>query len=329
MNIKIVLNLNIKDPKFPLKYFYNLGGLPLLSLFINRIKNKKDKFYISTGKKIYKEISEILNTQELKSVLNKKNKSKKNILKKVGFSSNDIVVFLSLQNPIIDRFFLNKLCKALSFENKNHIQINKNLELFFGKNVLKKALRKESNKFKNLKLLRGMFSILKFSINSIEEFIFLNKIFQKEKKQSNLKTENIVNQFKKIRNIKNRSKINIKKKLIILGGSHDQIGTIQTTNSMNINSIVFDKNQDSPGKRIANFFIFKSARDSKNISNFAKRIGANGVLLQGPDFPNVSSKIEKALGIKNVPLAAAKICTNKYVMKKFFRKYSIPVPKFK
>ena len=53
------------------------------------------------------------------------------------------------------------------------------------------------------------------------------------------------------------------------------------------------------------------------------------MLLQGPDFPQISSTIERALGIKNVPLSAAKICKNKYKMKKFFRKYSIPVPKFR
>ena len=47
--------------------------------------------------------------------------------------------------------------------------------------------------------------------------------------------------------------MNLKKKLIILGGSHDQIGTIQKTNSMNINSIVFDKNYDSPGKKLLTF----------------------------------------------------------------------------
>ncbi len=330
MNIKIVLNLNFKDTKFPLKYFYNLGGFPLLSLFIKRIKNNNDKFYIFfSDKKIHKEISEILNAQELRSVLNKKIKTKKNILKKINFSSNDVVIFLSLQNPIIDRSFLNKVCMALSFENRNYIQINRNFELFFGKKVLKKALKNKSKKIKNLKLLQRIFSNLKFSINSIEEFIYLNKVLKKAKKPLELKTDNIINEFKKIRNINNRLKVNLKKRLIILGGSHDQIGTIKTANSMNINTIVFDKNFYSPGKKIAELFIFKSAKDSKSISNFAKKIGANGVLLQGPDFPQVSSAIEQTMGIKNIPLTAAKICTNKYMMKKFFKKHSIPVPKFK
>ena len=329
MNIKIVLNLSSKDSKFPLKYFYNLGGSPLLSFFLKRIKINNDKFYISVSSDVHKEISEILNIQEQRSVLNKKIKNKKNILKKINFSSNDVVIFLSLQNPIIDRPFLNKLCIALSFKNKNHIRINKNFELFFGKSVLKNALKNKSKKFKNSNSLSRIFSNLKFSINSIEEFIHLNKILKKVKKPLELKTENIIYQFSKIRNIKSQSKMNLKKKLIILGGSHDQIGTIQKTNSMNINSIVFDKNYDSPGKKIADLFIFKSAKDSKSISNFAKKIGANGVLLQGPDFPQISSTIERALGIKNVPLSAAKICTNKYKMKKFFRKYSIPVPKFR
>ena len=64
MNIKIVLNLSSKDSKFPLKYFYNLGGSPLLSFFLKRIKINNDKFYISVSSDVHKEISEILNIQE-------------------------------------------------------------------------------------------------------------------------------------------------------------------------------------------------------------------------------------------------------------------------
>ena len=192
MNIKIVLNLSSKDSKFPLKYFYNLGGSPLLSFFLKRIKINNDKFYISVSSDVHKEISEILNIQEQRSVLNKKIKNKKNILKKINFSSNDVVIFLSLQNPIIDRPFLNKLCIALSFKNKNHIRINKNFELFFGKSVLKNALKNKSKKFKNSNSLSRIFSNLKFSINSIEEFIHLNKILKKVKKPLELKKQKIL-----------------------------------------------------------------------------------------------------------------------------------------
>ena len=153
----------------------------MLSFFLKRIKINNDKFYISVSSDVHKEISEILNIQEQRSVLNKKIKNKKNILKKINFSSNDVVIFLSLQNPIIDRPFLNKLCIALSFKNKNHIRINKNFELFFGKSVLKNALKNKSKKFKNSNSLSRIFSNLKFSINSIEEFIHLNKILKKVK----------------------------------------------------------------------------------------------------------------------------------------------------
>ena len=85
----------------------------------------------------------------------------------------------------------------MSFKKKNHIRINKNFELFFGKSVLKNALKNKSKKFKNSNSLSRIFSNLKFSINSIEEFIHLNKILKKVKKPLELKTENIIYQFSK------------------------------------------------------------------------------------------------------------------------------------
>lgn len=330
MNIKIVINLKSNNTRFPLRYFYNLGGFPYLFFFISRIKNNNNNIYISfTDKKTHKEIKEILYKQKVKYIFIKNIKKKFNIFKKINFSSNDIVVFLNLENPIIDGFALNDFCKALSLQKKNHIKINRNIELFFGKNIKKKFHNQKEKKLQNSPLLQKMLSNLKFSLNSIEEFIYLNKIIKKIKKPLDLNVNNIIGKFKKIRKIEKKSKSYLKKKLIILGGSHDQIGTIQITNSMNINSIVFDKNLNSPGKKISDLFIFKSAKDVKNISYFAKKIKANGVLLQGPDFPYVSSAIEKTLGIKNVPIKAASICTNKYSMKKLFKKISIPIPKFR
>ena len=69
-------------------------------------------------------------------------------------------------------------------------------------------------------------------------------------------------------------------------------------------------------EKIADLFILNLQKTPK-VSQILQKIGANGVFLQGPDFPQISSTIERVLGIKNVPLSAAKICTNKYKMKKF------------
>ena len=79
---------------------------------------------------------------------------------------------------------------------------------------------------------------------------------------------------------------------------------------------------------LSHYFIFKSATNTADIIYFAQKIKVNGVILQGPDFPQVSSSIEQFLRKKNIPIKAAKICTNKFRMKKFLRKVGIPVPNF-
>ena len=96
---------------------------------------------------------------------------------------------------------------------------------------------------------------------------------------------------------------------------------------MNINSIVFDKNYDSTRKKIADLFIFKSAKTPKVSQILQKKLELMECFCKDLIF-QISSTIERALGIKNVPLSAAKICTNN-TNEKIFRKYSIPVPKFR
>ena len=80
---------------------------------------------------------------------------------------------------------------------------------------------------------------------------------------------------------------------------------------------------------LSHYFIFQLITEaSSDIIYFAQKIKVNGVILQGPDFPQVSSSIEQFLRKKNIPIKAAKICTNKFRMKKFLRKVGIPVPNF-
>ena len=67
---------------------------------------------------------------------------------------------------------------------------------------------------------------------------------------------------------------------------------------------------------LSHYFIFKSATNTADIIYFAQKIKVK-VILQGPDFPQVSSSIKQFLRKKNIPIKATKICTNKFRMKKF------------
>lgn len=325
MSTNIILDLNAENNKFPLKYFYNIGDITLLEFCIERIRRNKDALFVCLNKKEKNnEILEILTRLRVKYFFYSNLKSKINIIKKINYSSNDPSIVIDLSNPIIDNKFIKKICRSFFEKKIKNFKKNKNFQIIVGKSY---SLRLSNNKFKK-KLdskIKKLLSEFNFKFNTIEDFIELNKIIKKTKKNKNTKFEFLKKKIETQRKLKKK----FNKNLIILGGSHDQMATIKIANSINTNSIVFDKNIDSPGKTISSLFISRSARDAKNISNFAKKIKADGVILQGPDFPYVSSKIEKTLGITNVPIKAAKICTNKYIMKKFFKKILIPIPKFK
>ena len=77
--------------------------------------------------------------------------------------------------------------------------------------------------------------------------------------------------------------MNLKKKLIILEEVMIKLNDTKT-NSMNINSIVFDKNYDSPGKKIADLFIFKSAKTPKVSQILQKKLELMECFYKDPIF---------------------------------------------
>jgi biotin carboxylase len=117
---------------------------------------------------------------------------------------------------------------------------------------------------------------------------------------------------------------------IVLGASIDQKMSIITANRLGFKTLVFDKNSKAECRKYANKFFCCSSTDffliKKKIKNYKNKI--KGVIAQGSDIPRTVSKIEKYLNIKNrVPLRAAIICTDKQLMKDFFKKNKIPTTK--
>ena len=117
---------------------------------------------------------------------------------------------------------------------------------------------------------------------------------------------------------------------VVLGASIDQKMSIITANRLGFKTLVFDKNSKAECRKYANKFFCCSSTDffliKKKIKNYKNKI--KGVIAQGSDIPRTVSKIEKYLNIKNrVPLRAAIICTDKQLMKDFFKKNKIPTTK--
>lgn len=116
---------------------------------------------------------------------------------------------------------------------------------------------------------------------------------------------------------------------IVLGASIDQKISILTANRLGFKTLVFDKNPNAEAKNYAyKFFVCSSTDFSKikeKIKKYSNRI--KGVIAQGSDIPEIVSRIENYLKIKNrVPIKSAKICSNKKLMKEFFKENKIPTP---
>ena len=117
---------------------------------------------------------------------------------------------------------------------------------------------------------------------------------------------------------------------IVLGASIDQKMSIIKANKLGFKTLVFDKNSKAECRKYAYKFFCSSSTDffliKKKIKKYKNKI--KGVIAQGSDIPRTVSKIEEYLKIKDrVPLKSAIICTDKQLMKGFFKKNEIPTTK--
>jgi len=87
-----------------------------------------------------------------------------------------------------------------------------------------------------------------------------------------------------------------KKKILILGGGHEQSPGIKTAKNLGVITIVVDKNEDCPGKKHANKFYNISTNDFKNIYKIAKKENINTIVTFASELPlKVISKVCKKM----------------------------------
>lgn len=120
------------------------------------------------------------------------------------------------------------------------------------------------------------------------------------------------------------------KYFIILGGSKDQRPSIIAAKELGFKTIIFDRDKNAYCRNLTDFFFNISSRDWKKIKKklllFKGRI--SGVIAQGSDIPVTVSRIEHFLKIENrVPIKSSFICSDKFLMKRFFLKNNIPTPR--
>ena len=119
--------------------------------------------------------------------------------------------------------------------------------------------------------------------------------------------------------------------VVILGGGTDQLPAIRAAHEIGLNTIVFDRDGECAGRQLSTSFHHISSRDPAAICSALKssvRMSSiRGIFVMGTDIPHIAADIAQRLGVNYpIPLAAANLMTDKFLMKNHFIDHDIPAP---
>lgn len=120
----------------------------------------------------------------------------------------------------------------------------------------------------------------------------------------------------------------MKRKLLLLGGSAQQIRAIETAKRLRMRTILCDYLPDNPGRRYADRFYPISTTDKDAVLAIAKEEEVDGVLAYASDpaAPTAAFVAEK-LGLPGNPYASVEILCRKDKFRSFLAKHGFCVPK--
>ncbi|WP_418964920.1 ATP-grasp domain-containing protein [Cetobacterium sp.] len=120
------------------------------------------------------------------------------------------------------------------------------------------------------------------------------------------------------------------KKILLLGGSKQQIVAIECAKKMGYYTILCDYLEDNPGQQYADKFYLVSTTDKEKILEIAKKEKINGIVAYASDpaAPTAAYVAEK-LELPTNPYESVKILTNKDLFRKFLEDNGFKTPKAK
>lgn len=118
------------------------------------------------------------------------------------------------------------------------------------------------------------------------------------------------------------------KKILLLGGSAQQIVAIKTAKNLGYFTVLCDYLVDNPGQYYADKFYLISTTDKEAVLNVAKKEQVNGVLAYASDpaAPTAAFVAEK-LGLNTSPYSSVEILCNKDKFRAFLKKNGFNSPK--
>ncbi len=122
--------------------------------------------------------------------------------------------------------------------------------------------------------------------------------------------------------------------LCIIGASHSHVPFIKAANQLNLKTIVFDRNKNAPGYKLADHFEAISTHDVEGIIAACKRQNNSkkiiGCLTYSSDSQALKAvaKVSELLCLKGFSTEALNNINNKCIMKERLREFNIPTPEF-
>lgn len=118
------------------------------------------------------------------------------------------------------------------------------------------------------------------------------------------------------------------KKLMLLGGSAQQVVAIETAKRLGLYTVLCDYLPDNPGQYAADKFYLVSTTDKKAVLEVAEKESVNGILAYASDpaAPTASYVAEK-LGLPGNPFDSVEILCNKDKFRAFLSKHGFCTPR--
>lgn len=118
------------------------------------------------------------------------------------------------------------------------------------------------------------------------------------------------------------------KKILLLGGSAQQIIAIETAKRLGYYTILCDYLEDNPGQFIADKFYLKSTTDKETILEIAEQEKIDGVLAYASDpAAPTAAYIAEKMGLPGNPYKSVEILCNKDKFRKFLKENNFNTPK--
>lgn len=121
----------------------------------------------------------------------------------------------------------------------------------------------------------------------------------------------------------------MKKKLLLLGGSAQQLVAIRAAKELGYKTIVCDYLPDNPGQHEADKYYAKSTTDVEAVYKIAQKEGVDGILAYASDPAALPAAIvAERLGLPTNPAKSVEILGLKYPWRQFLRDNGFACPKY-